>query len=309
MTAAERPKNLAASVRARLLNLARARNVEFQLVLSEFVIERFLYRLGKSSHADRFVLKGAMLFKLWADDSHRATWDLDLHGRSVSDPQALMKIIQDICSLQVEDGLIFDLASISAEEIQATDEYSGVRLRFHARLAEARIPVQVDVAFGDVITPAPRREPYPTLLDLAAPNVLAYPRETVVAEKLEAMVSLGVTNSRMKDFYDVHRLATAFSFEGGPLVKAVRSTFARRKAPIPTDRPLALTPEFLAARERQTHWRAFLRRGRLEGPMDTGKLAEDLWAFAEPVLAAAAHGETLPARWVAGGPWTLGSGV
>lgn len=303
MTAAERPKNLAASVRARLRNLARERNVEFQLVLSEFAIERFLYRLGRSSHVDRFVLKGAMLFKLWTDDRHRATWDLDLHGRGSNDSQALVDVVRDICSVPIEDGLTFDLPSISVEEIHDADEYTGARLRFQARLAEARIPVQVDVAFGDVISPAPKRVSYPVLLDHTPPSVLAYPREAVVAEKLEAMVSLGVTNSRMKDFYDIYKLAAAFDFEGRPLVNSVRSTFERRKTPIPEDRPLVLTPEFLAAHERQTQWRAFLRRGRLEGPLDAGMLVEDLWTFVGPVIVAAAHGDVLAARWVAGGPW------
>jgi predicted nucleotidyltransferase component of viral defense system len=202
MSSARRPEDLAASVRARLSNLARRRNLEFQLVLSDFAVERLLYRIGASSLADRFVLKGAMLFKLWSDERHRATWDLDLLGRGANDVARVVAAIREVCAFQFEDGVVFDLDSITGEAISAEDEYAGVRIRLQARLAQARVPMQVDVGFGDVITPAPLRESYPTLLDHAPPSVLVYPRESVVAEKLEAILSLGVTNSRMKDFYD-----------------------------------------------------------------------------------------------------------
>jgi len=214
MTPKRPPANVAASVRARLRNLARQRHVEFQLVLSDFAIERFLYRLGVSEHANRFVLKGAMLFKLWPEGLHRATWDLDLHGRGSSAVADVVAVVRSLCAIDGGDGIVFDPASAAADAIRADQEYDGVRVRLEAHLAEARIPVQVDVGFGDAITPAPTRTSYPTLLDHPQPNVLAYPREAVVAEKLEAMASLGVTNSRMKDFYDVHVLASRFAFEG-----------------------------------------------------------------------------------------------
>jgi hypothetical protein len=277
--------------------------MEFQLVLSEFAIERLLYRLGVSRHADRFILKGAMLFKLWSADRHRATWNLDLLGQGASDVAAVVAVVRDLCSIPAEDGINFDVDSITGEEIRAVDEDAGVRVRFQARLAEARIPMQVDVGFGDTITPAPVRETYPTLLDHPAPSILVYPREAVVAEKLEAMVSLGVTNSRMKDFYDVHALASSFAFEGPTLAGAIRATFKRRGTPFPDDHPRVLTREFLAAPERQTQWRAFLRRGRLDAPPDAGKLAEALSRFVWPVLAAVARGESFSAVWPAGGPW------
>lgn len=303
MSAAGRPKNIAASVRARLQNLARERKVEFQLVLSEFAIERLLYRLGASRHADHFVLKGAMLFKLWSGDRGRATWDLDLLGRGASGVADVVAVIRDLCSFPAEDGIIFDPGAITGEEIRAADEYAGVRVRFEAQLAEARIPMHVDVGFGDAVTPAPTRETYPTLLDHAPPSILVYPREAVVAEKLEAMISLGVTNSRMKDFYDVHVLAASFAFDGPALADAIRATFERRSTPFPDAEPLVLTKQFLAAPERQTQWRAFLRRGRLDGPADAGELADGLRRFLGPVLAAVAPRETFTATWPAGGPW------
>lgn len=307
MSSADRPMDLAASVRARLQRLSRQRQVEFQLLLSEFAIERLLYRLGVSPYADRFVLKGAMLFRLWSDDRHRATWDLDLLGRGANDVAEVVAVIRDLCSIPGQDGIVFDAASISGEDIRAAEEYAGVRVRGEARLAEARIPLQIDVGFGDAVTPIPRRESYPTLLDHAAPHVLVYPREAVVAEKVEAMISLGVTNSRMKDFYDVQLLAATLAFDGRALAAAIRATFERRATPFPDAAPLVLTRGFLGAPERQIQWRAFLRRSRLEGPPDAGELAAALNRFLEPVLSAVARGEPFVAAWPAGGPWRRGS--
>jgi predicted nucleotidyltransferase component of viral defense system len=304
MTAKHRLVNAAASVRDRLRNLARQEHVEFQLVLSDFAIERLLYRLGVSEHANRYVLKGAMLFKLWPERRHRATWDLDLHGRGSSAVTDVVEVIRSLCAIDGGDGIVFDPASAVGEEIRAGQEYDGVRVRLVAHLAEARIPVQVDVGFGDAITPAPARTSYPTLLDHPPPKVLVYPREAVVAEKLEAMVSLGVTNSRMKDFYDVHVLASRFAFEGSTLAEATRATFMRRRTPFPDAEPVVLSEGFLAAPERQTQWRAFLRRGRLDAPLDTIELAAALRRFLAPVLAAAAGNESLALNWPAGGPWS-----
>jgi hypothetical protein len=190
-----------------------------------------------------------------------------------------MAVIRDLCPGRADDGIAFDLESMAGEKIRAADKYAGVRVRLEAWLAEARIPVQVDVGFGDAIVPPPRQQTYPTLLDHAPPRILAYSREAVVAEKLEAMVSPGVTNSRMKDFYDVHVLASSFAFEGPSLARAIRATFERRGTPLPETAPLLLTPGFLAAPERQTQWRAFLRRGRLDAPPDAVLLAEALRQF------------------------------
>ena len=303
MSAERRPANVAASVRARLQNRAREQKVEFQLMLSEFAVERFLYRLGTSRYADRYVLKGAMLFRLWSNDSKRATWDLDLLGLGANDVADVVAVVRDLCAIPADDGIVFDPASVTGEEIRAVDEYAGVRVRLEARLAEARIPMRVDVGFGDAITPDPIRDTYPTHLDHPPPRILVYPREAVVAEKLDAMISLGVTNSRMKDFYDVHVLASSFAFDGPSLADAIRATFERRRTPFRDSEPLVLTRDFLTAPERQTLWRAFLRRGRLDGPPDAGELADALRRFLGPVLAAAGRGETFSAAWPAGGPW------
>lgn len=303
MSPKQSPTNVAASVRARLLQLARTEAVEFQLVLSEFAIERLLYRLGVSVHSSHFVLKGATLFRVWTEIRGRATWDLDLSGRGVSRMAEVEEAVRELCGVRTDDGLVFDASSITSEEILPADEYEGVRVRLVARLAEARIPVQVDVGFGDAIVPGPTFATYPTLLDHAPPRVLAYPREAVVAEKLEAILSLGVTNSRMKDFYDLYQLAERFDFDGSLLVLAIRATFGRRRTPMPSDEPLALSPSFLTAPEREMQWRAFLRRSRLDGPPKTSRLTDQLRAFLLPVLATAARGDAFNRRWSAGGPW------
>src|SRR5882724_8414095 len=188
MSPRQRPTNVAASVRARLETLARERRVELQLVLSQFAIERLLYRLGISPHADRFVLKGATLFRLWSDDRSRATWDLDLLGRGASGVNEVVAAVREFCRIPVDDAIEFLDRTIVGEEIRVPDEYAGVRVRLEAYLDAARIPVQVDVGFGDAVVPAPVLETYPVLLDHEQPRILVYPREAVVAEKLEAMV-------------------------------------------------------------------------------------------------------------------------
>lgn len=303
MNSRRAPTDLPASVRDRLRGLARERGVEFQLLLSEFAIERLLYRLGVSEHAEQFVLKGATLFKLWSADQRRATWDLDLLGRGASGVDDVVAVVGDLCRIEAADGIVFDVGTVVGEEIRVPDEYAGVRVRLQACLATARIPVQVDVGFGDAVVPIPRREVYPALLDHPPPEILVYPRETVVAEKLEAVVSLGVATSRMKDLFDLHRLAAEFAFDGQPLVRAVRATFERRGTFFPEGPPVVLTADFLAGAERATQWRAFLRRGRLEGPPDVLALAEELRAFLLPVIEAAAQERPLKGAWAPGGPW------
>lgn len=304
MNPSRKPANIAASVRARLENLSRELKVEFQLLLSEFAIERWLFRLGVSRYAEDFVLKGAMLFKLWSDERHRATWDLDLRGLGPGGVAQVVAVVREVSAIREEDGIAFELDSIDGEEIRSADEYAGVRVRFAARLAEARIPMQIDVGFADAIVPSAVPSTYPTLLGHGAPKILAYPREAVVAEKLEAMISLGVTNSRMKDFYDVFVLASTFTFQGRTLAHAIRSTFERRGTAFPVEEPLVLKREFLAAPERQTQWRAFLRRSRLGVLPDAEELADALARFLISPLTAAARDEDFLAVWPAGGPWS-----
>lgn len=225
MTNREGLVNLAASVRQRLLNRARNEGRELQNLLSDFAIERFLYRLSKSPHRNQFVLKGATLLRIWVPGEHRGTWDLDLLARSLT-AESIPGLVREICDVDSPDGLLFHLESLEAESIRARAEMVGVRVRLLATLAGARIPLQIDFGLGDAVVPPPRREVFPVLLDHPAPNILAYSPEVVVAEKLEAMLTLGVTNSRVKDFYDLYLLASSFEFEGSRVSQAIQATLA-----------------------------------------------------------------------------------
>jgi len=249
----DRPRNTAASVRQRLMNKAREQKEDFNIILTRYGLERFLYRMSKSPHRDQFILKGALLFQLWSGHPHRPTRDLDLLGYGDPAPTRFQEILRDVCEQEVEDdGLDFHADSIQIETMKEDEEYQGLRSKLLATLRAARIPLQIDVGFGDAVTPAPGEITYPTLLDLPAPMLMAYPRETVVAEKFQAMVMLGIANSRMKDFYDVWTLARQFEFSGPVLCSAIRATFERRKTALPVKPPLALLPEFTEDRQKLT---------------------------------------------------------
>ena len=252
-------RNIGASVRARLLARARVEQTDFQILLTRYALERLLYRLSVSDQRERFVLKGAMLFAIWQDDPFRPTRDLDLLGHGDPDPAMVAASIRSICSVEVpDDGVVFDVAGVEAAPIRDEDEYPGVRVRTGATIAGARLPIQLDVGFGDVIPPEAIEIEYPALLDAPAPILRAYPPETVVAEKTEAIVSLGIANSRMKDFYDLWMIAQTFAFEGDNLANAIRRTFERRRTPLPEQVPVGLSDSF--ALEREAQWRAFLAR-------------------------------------------------
>ena len=292
-------RNVGASVRARLLDRARAEKTDFQILLTRYALERLLYRLSVSDQRERFVLKGAMLFATWRDDPFRPTRDLDLLGHGDAVPAAVAESVRAICSTAVpDDGVVFDVEHIEAAAIRDEAEYAGVRVRTSATIAGARLPIQVDVGFGDAITPDPVEIEYPALLDAPAPVLRAYPPETVVAEKLEAIVSLGVANSRMKDFYDLWMIAQTFPFEGLVLANAIQQTFDRRRTSWPEQTPSGLGEAF--ASERDAQWRAFLARDRLAAaPASLVQVTEDLRAFLLPVL----ERQQL-ASWSPGGPWT-----
>ena len=294
------PRNMAASVRQRLMNLSRERGEEFQLVLTRYGLERLLYRLAQSPHAEQFVLKGAALFQLWTGQPHRSTRDLDLLGQGDPSTDRLRQLFQDICSLTVDDdGLTFLTDAIQAEQIKEDDEYQGIRLWIEARLANVRIPLQIDIGFGDAITPEPQAVTYPTLLDFPAPQLNAYPRETVVAEKFQAMVQLGMGNSRMKDFYDVWILARQFEFDGTALCAAIRATFQRRQTALPATTPLALTPEFSTDRNKAIQWNAFLRKARLiESPPPLEEAVSLLASFLMPPTLALVSNDPWNRTWV-----------
>lgn len=299
------PSNLPASVRQRLLNIAKRDGEAFDLVLTRYALERLLYRLGQSQYHDQFLLKGAMLFAVWGGESHRPTRDVDLLGFGTSELPLVEKIFQDICQVSVEpDGLEFIPDTMRAIEIREDQEYQGVRVSFEARLGNAVIPIQIDIGYGDAVTPAPEDIIYPTVLDFAAPKLRAYPIYTVVAEKFQAMVWLGIANSRMKDFYDIWIIMRKFPFEGKILSQAVEATFARRKTPLPMNAPLALTKMFANDAAKQTQWKAFLRKNTLPvNGMTFPDIITALHGFLMPPTLAAASGLAFNATWTSGGAW------
>ena len=241
----KRVANVSASVRQRLLNLATERKEDFGLVVTRYGLERFPYRLSVSPHRDSFVLKGALLLQLWTAETYRPTRDLDLLGRGVSNV-SYRKIFSEVCSQKVEDdGLTFPPDTIRVERIRDDEAYEGVRVRVEARLGDVRVPLQIDVGLGDTIIPSSEELEYPTLLKFAAPKLHAYSKESVVAEKFEAMVKLGMANSRMKDFYDLWVLAKRFEFESATLAAAIQATFKTRRTTLPRSSPLALQADFM----------------------------------------------------------------
>ena len=257
--------NVAASVRARLLNVAKAQGVDFNQVLVRFALERILYRMTQSRHADRFLLKGALLFTLWYDMPHRATRDADLLGFGASDLASVAETFRDISAVSVDDGIAFDAASVTVEEIRKEAGYGGVRVMIAGELAKARCKTQIDVGFGDAVTPAPVDSVYPVLLDdLPAPKLRSYPTYTVVAEKLHAIALLGMTNSRLKDYFDLSVLLERETLDTGLLAKAIKATFERRGMVVPDALPIGLSDEFANDSSRQLMWLAFLKKNGLE---------------------------------------------
>ncbi|UXN67310.1 nucleotidyl transferase AbiEii/AbiGii toxin family protein (plasmid) [Phyllobacterium sp. A18/5-2] len=283
--AGEPKKNVGASVRARLLDRSRAERTDFQILLTRYALERFLYRLSLSAHRDRFILKGAMLFVAWVADPFRPTRDLDLLGYGENSPRAIAETFHAICTQPVEDdGVVFDLDGLEAAPIREEVEYGGVRVRTTATIAGARIPIQVDIGFGDAVTPGPVDIEYPSLLDAPAPRLRAYPVATVIAEKFEALVTLGMANSRLKDFYDLWLIAETFELERSTLAEAARQTFARRGTDFRKERPMGLSDAYAEVWDRQ--WRAFLGRERMAAaPPRLAAVVTDLGRLLLPLMA------------------------
>lgn len=291
---------LVQSVRQRLTNLARSSGEDVQRVLVRYAIERLLYRMSVSKYAARFVLKGATLFSLWTQAPFRSTADLDLLGQGENAVDALKRIFAEIATLDPDppDGLVFDTSQMRADTLRADADYSGVSLRFDALLGRARLPIMVDIGYGDVITPAPAELDFPALLDMPGAKLKAYPPQTVIAEKLEAMTSLGLANSRVKDLYDLWAIAQTFDFEGSLLVDAVKATFARRGTALNRAMPAMLTSAYTEDASRQQLWRAFLQ-ARTEiaaAPADLIVIAREVELFVAPVLMAASRG-SLVEKW------------
>ena len=297
-------KNVAASVRAKLANNARATGRPFQEVLQYYGLERFLYRLAQSQHRDRFLLKGALMLRVWEAPASRPTRDIDLLGYVDNEIGTVTRIMREVCAIPVQDdGLLYDPSTIVGARIKGNADYEGVRIKFAGTLGAARIPMQIDIGFGDVVYPAAEERAYPTLLEFPAPLVRTYPRETVVAEKFHAMVHLGNLNSRMKDFFDIWLLARSYDFVGADLAKAVQETFRNRDTSVETD-PVALTPAFTRQETVRKQWTGFLKRSNLSvGPATLDEIREPLRAFLLPVAGALAAKKPFTALWKAPGPW------
>ena len=297
-------KDLAASVRQRLYNRAKETNRPFDELLQYFAMERFLYRLSRSMHKDKVVLKDALMFVVWKAPRSRATRDIDLLGRISNAVSRLVSMVKEVCRVDAEDGITFNPAGVTGERIKEDADYEGVRVRFTAHLGQARAPMQIDFGFGDVVFPKPAKIDYPTILDMPRPKLKGYPRETVVAEKFQSMGQLGMLNSRMKDFYDIWILSQQFDFNGEALLKAVVKTFTNRKTGLTTE-PTALSDEFAGSPEKATQWTAFLGRAKLDhAPKDLAIVVVALRDFLLPIAKSSAQGTKPPSLWKAPGPWS-----
>lgn len=301
---------LVQSVRTRLLAAAKATGFDPTTVLARYGIERFLYRLSISPYADRFVLKGAMLLSAWLGQGARPTRDIDLLGIGTFTLDAIGDMAREVCVLPCEpDGMTFLPETVKVAEIRTSGQYRGARLTLSGALGRARVKVQVDVGIGDATMPGPALLDYPSLLGFPHPRLRAYQPETVVAEKVHAMTVLASANTRLKDVHDVAMLCRHVDFDGTTLAAAVAATFSRRNTEISGALPAALTTEFTASPARQTQWKAFLKRSRLDpSGLTLGAAAEEVARFLEPVLAAAGAGEPFTLRWKAPGPWRRSSG-
>jgi predicted nucleotidyltransferase component of viral defense system len=300
-------RNISASVEKRLLNLSRQSGEDFQYVLMRYGLERLMYRLSRSVYAKEFVVKGAMLLRVWTGEQYRPTKDLDLLAILDKSPEELDQIFRDICTLTVEDdGLVFRSETIRVRQIREDNVYGGVRVTLESRLGKIRIPLQVDIGFGDAVTPEAQQEEFPTLLDFPAPILLTYPRETAIAEKFEAIVNLGLTNSRMKDYYDIWLLSQQFDFDGANLVRAIEATFRQRRAVLPNELPIGLSIEFVLDAGKLSQWDAFVRRSRLDTKeINLETVVKVIADFMMRPSIAAAEGKAFLLRWTPGGPWQV----
>lgn len=296
-------RNISASVRDRLLNKARAEKLDFNLLLTRYALERMLYRLSISKQRDQFLLKGALLFDLWFDVPHRPTHDADFLGFGSAEIPHIEEIFRDICRIEVEDGIAFQPDTVKAAEIRKEANYAGVRVTLLGMLDSARCAVQIDIGFGDAVVPGPDEVHYPVILgEMPGPHLHVYPRYTVVAEKLEALTSLGMLNSRMKDYFDLWILAKHSDFDGQILSRAVAATFERRRTAVPTGVPIGLSDEFINDAQKGKQWQGFLRKNSLD-PMSLATVVVDLRDFLMPVLAAIAAGGSHDYPWRAGAGW------
>jgi len=302
---ARRVTNVAASVRQRLFNNAQQTARPFQEVLQYFAMERFLYRLSKSRHVERFVLKGALMFAVWHAPTSRPTKDIDFLARLDNSPETVLPLVREICLLPVEpDGIQFDPDTIRGDLIKEDADYEGLRVTFTATLGNARVQMQLDLGFGDALPAPAELTEYPVILDLPAPRLYGYNRETSIAEKFEAMVKLGPLNSRMKDFFDIWLLSRQFEFDASALAAAIAKTFERRRTALELP-PYALTPAFATDPLKRTQWQAFLNKSRLvDAPRELAEIVDAISGFLLPAAVSARDGTPFPSHWLPPGPWT-----
>lgn len=285
---AESIQNMGASVRARLMNLSRSTGRPFETLLVHYALERLLYRLTRTEHAERFVLKGAMLLMTWLEIPFRATRDIDFLGFGEPSLEGMLQVFRDVLAVEENDGVVFDVEGLKVDRIREEVAYGGLRLQTTALIDKARVKVTIDIGFGDSTEPGIEEMDYPALLDLPAPRLRTYARETVIAEKFQAMVDLGRANTRLKDFYDIWVLSRLFAFDDDRLARAIAATFARRGTAIPAETPDALTPSFSGDREKQAQWRAFLENvGEDPGTLD--EVVAALTTFIMPHVRSAAQ--------------------
>ncbi len=296
-------KNISDSIRQRLLNRSKTDKRPFNELLQYYAMERFLYRLSKSSHAGHYILKGALMLRVWRSPEFRATMDIDMLARTSNEETNIAAQIRDIIALDVySDGLIFDPDSIQTEQITEDADYKGIRIRFRGLLGTARINLQIDIAFGDIVYPEPEKADLPTMLGSPAPRLLCYSRESAIAEKFEAMVKLGLLNSRMKDFYDIWLLSRQFHFEQATLAEAIRLTFEQRGAVLPSDID-AFSETFIDAKQNQ--WTAFYKRLKQDHiPASFRDIVTEIESFLVPTVSSLFQEAPTITSWRPAGPWS-----
>jgi hypothetical protein len=301
---AGKTKNIAASVHQRLRNKARESSRPFNELLQHFAIERFIYRLSKGPHADRFVLKGALMFSAWTGSISRPTMDIDLLGKIENRLESVVAVVKEACEMEAEnDGIIFHKDTVTATRITEDADYKGVRVLLRGNLGSTRLFLQIDIGFGDVIIPGPSKINYPVLLDFPPPELDGYTMESTIAEKFQAMVKLGLLNSRMKDFYDIWFLSRMFDFKGQMLAEAIEKTFEKRKTPI-TSEPTIFNPPFMKDENKQAQWLGFITKAKLgDAPTSFESVATDIKVFLQPVVASIIDRQTFRLFWEAAGRW------
>ncbi len=292
-------KDIAASIRQKLLNLARERQEDFDFVLRQYVMQRLLYRLSCSEYVEQFLLKGALLFWVWNEDFHRPTKDIDLLTFGDNDVPYLVDVFAQVIAVdEGDDGLVFDMDSLNGIKIKEDADYSGVRLTGFANLSKARIPFQVDIGYGDIVIPAAKEAKLPSFLDLPSPRLKIYPVYGVIAEKFQAMVMLGLANSRMKDFYDISVIAHTMTLDGDLLSRAIKATFERRKTPISTETLYVFGGEFSHDKGKYTQWKAFLNKNNLSINVDFVDTVDEIRHFIEPVYKAISEQQAFKLQWL-----------